>query len=731
MNYSANFHNIVLLLITLSITLPVRSNDLIAVKTNGSELVFKVGDNKKLYQCYFGESLKQEDREGILATEADAYPGFGTSYINEPAIRVVHGDGNTSTELLFVGSTQEKISDDITLTVIETKDAWFPFQVKLFFKAYKNENIIEQWTEISHTEKKAVVLCDYASSHLSFSQPTYHLTQFFGNWADEMNMTEVPLTRGQKVLDSKLGVRSDQFAHPCFLLSLSGPAQENSGVVIGGILAWPGSWKITFDVDELNKLHVISGINPFASHYKLAPNTVFKTPSMLYSYSSNGTGAVTRNFHSWAKKYGVYKGERTRPTLLNNWEATYFNFNEDLLKGIIHDASEMGFELFLLDDGWFGEKYPRDNDNAGLGDWMVNRKKLPNGIGQLVKEADHQKIKFGIWLEPEMVNPKSELYEKHPDWVIGQPNRPLDLSRNQLILDLSNPKVRDFVYNVIDQTLTETPGISYIKWDCNRFVTNSGSYYLSPENQSHLAIEYVRGLYAVLDRVRAKYKDISMMVCSGGGGRIDYSTMPYFDEFWISDNTDALDRIFIQWGTTYFFPAMALASHVSVTPNHITGRSVPLKFRFDVAMSAKLGMDLQPKDMSPAEKEFSKKAIQEYYKIRDIVQFGDLYRILSPYQNERTAMMYVNQAKDKAVVFSYLLKKTINGNTQPLILNGLDPEKNYKLMEINKDNSTYSWFTPLEGKVFSGDFLMKYGLRFTMYNEYDSKIIYLKAEPSK
>jgi alpha-galactosidase len=716
------------LTLIVSTSLSGQSNGLITIRTETSDLVFKVGDNKKLHQCYFGESLKSTDLEGILQTEADAYPCFGTSYVNEAAMRVVHADGNTSTELLYVGHTEQKLSEDVNLTIIETKDAYFPFHVKLCFKAYQKENVIEQWAEISHTEKKDVMLYDYASSHLFFSGPSYYLTQFSGNWADEMKMAEVPLTRGQKVLDSKLGVRSDQFAHACFLLSLDGPAQENSGKVIGGTLAWPGSWKLTFDVDQLNNLHVISGINSYASQYKLAPNTMFKTPSMLFSFSGEGTGDVTRNFHKWAKTYGVYRGDRIRTTLLNNWEATYFKFDEEVLKGIIHDASEMGFELFLLDDGWFGSKYPRNNDNAGLGDWMVNREKLPNGIGQLVKEADKNHIKFGIWLEPEMVNPKSELYEKHPDWVIGQPNRPLDLSRNQLILDLSNPKVRDFVYNVIDQTLTDNPGISYIKWDCNRFMTNAGSYYLSPENQSHLQIEYVRGLYSVLDRVRAKYKDVSMMVCSGGGGRIDYSTLPYFDEFWISDNTDALARIFIQWGTTYFFPAMALASHVSVVPNHITGRITPLKFRFDVAMSAKLGMDLQPKDMSPADKEFSKKAIQAYYGIRQIVQFGDLYRLLSPYQSERTAMMYVSEDKVDAVVFSYLLKKTITGNTQPLILRGLDPKKMYKLTEINRDLTTYSWFTPLEGKVFSGDFLMKYGLHFTMYNEFDSKIICLKAQ---
>ncbi|HEX2394305.1 MAG TPA: alpha-galactosidase [Bacteroidales bacterium] len=702
--------------------------ELIKIETKNTALIFKVDQKSKIQQLYFGESISNDGYNNMLMVNADIYPGFGTSYVNEPALRVVHADGNTSSELVYRSHSTKIIADGIQQTTIHASDTFYPFSVDLCFKAYLNEDIIEQWVEISHREKKDVTLFNYASSHLYFSNPAYYLTQFYGNWANEMNMKEVELTRGQKVLDSKLGVRSDQFAHPCFLLSLGEPSNENSGEVIGGTLAWPGSWNLTFDVDHLNDLHIISGVNSFAGQYRLKPGELLKTPALFFSYSEEGTGKITRSFHQWAKKYGIYKGDRLRTTLLNNWEATYFNFNEEVLSGIIKDASEMGFELFLLDDGWFGNKYPRNNDNAGLGDWEVNRKKLPNGLGYLVEESKKQKIKFGIWLEPEMVNPQSELYENHPDWVIGQPNRALDLSRNQLILDLSNPKVQEYVYGIIDRTLTETPGIAYVKWDCNRFVTNCGSYYLSPETQSHLWIEYTRGLFSVLDKVRSKYKDISLMVCSGGGGRIDYGTLPYFDEFWISDNTDALDRIFIQWGTTYFFPAMALASHVSVVPNHITGRITPLKFRFDVAMSAKLGMDLQPKDLSGKDKEFCRNAIQAYYSIREIVQFGDLYRLLSPYTNTRTAMMYVDQDQKEAVVFSYLLKKTIFGNNQPLILRGLDEHKLYRLSEVNKDPDNYSWFTELEGKVFSGEYLMKYGIRFTMYNEFDSKIIRLTAQ---
>lgn len=703
-------------------------NECISIVTKDIQIVFKVDKNNKLRQCYFGEKLKGAPEE-VAITNVDAYPAFGTSYVNEPAMRVVHADGNTSSELVYVKYSVEKQKNGADKTTIVLKDSYFPFEVKLCFNSYKEDNLIEQWTEISHQEKKEVILYNYASSHLYFSEPSYYLTQFFGNWADEMNMEEVKLTRGTKILDSKLGVRSNQHAHACFLLSLDAPAEENSGRVIGGTLAWPGSWKLAFDIDELNNLHVVSGINNFASQYKLAKGENFVTPKFLYTYSSEGTGTISRNFHRWAKKYGIWRGDKTRTTLLNNWEATYFDFNEKVLSGIIKDASEMGFELFLLDDGWFGDKHPRNNDDAGLGDWMVNKKKLPNGIGYLVDESKKNGIKFGIWLEPEMVNPKSELYEKHPDWVITQPNRPLDLSRNQLILDLCNPKVQDYVFSVVDKTLSDNPGIAYIKWDCNRFITNSGSFYLPADKQSHLWIEYTRGLFSVLDRVRVKYKDVSIMLCSGGGGRIDYGTLPYFDEFWISDNTDALNRIFIQWGTTYFFPSMALASHVSVVPNHITGRSVPLKFRFDVAMSAKLGMDLQPKDMTADEKEFSKKAIKDYYSIREIVQFGDLYRLLSPYTSQRAAMMYVSENTNDAVVFTYLLDKEINGaNNQPLFLKGLDPDKKYKLTELNKDPKNYSWFESLEGKTYTGDYLMKYGLRFTMYNQYESKVIRLQAQ---
>lgn len=700
----------------------------IIIRTDNTCLVYKINDKNKVCQSHFGNSLNDRDCEQIPTSEDDIMLAFGTNYVHQAAVRAVHGDGNTSTELVFDKVETKRLNDNQVQTDIYLKDTYFPFSVKVSFKTFEKEDIIEQWAEYSHQEKGKVTLYDFASSCLSFKSPNYYMTRFFGDWADELHMTESRLARGVTTVDSKLGVRSNQYTHPYFYLSFDEPSAEESGKVIGGTLAWPGSFSFQFSIDNREKLRIISGINSYAGHYILEKGEVLKTPSLLYTFSDSGRGVVSRRFHRWARQYGVYNGTKPHMTLMNNWEATYFDFNNEILTGIIKDAADMGFDLFLLDDGWFGNKYPRNSDQAGLGDWEINRKKLPEGLGYLVKECQKNNIKFGIWLEPEMVNPASELYEKHPDWIITQPNRPLDLSRNQLILDLCNPQVQDFVYDVVDKTMKETPGISYIKWDCNRFVTNSGSFYLSKEKQSHLWIEYVKGLMNVLQRVRESYPDVTIMACSGGGGRIDYGTMPYFDEFWVSDNTDALDRIFIQWGIQQFFPAICMAAHVSVCPNHITGRTVPLKFRFDVAASGKLGMDLQPGQMTEDEKKFSKLALQDYNKIKNIVQFGDLYRLLSPYENNKVSIMYALEDQSRAVVYSFLQKKEIYGNTQPLYLKGLNPDKNYRLREVNKVPDRWSRFDSLEGKVYSGAYLMNYGVSFYMSDEYESLVFEVIAE---
>jgi alpha-galactosidase len=302
----------------------------------------------------------------------------------------------------------------------------------------------------------------------------------------------------------------------------------------------------------------------------------------------------------------------------------------------------------------------------------------------------------------------------------------LDLQRNQLILDLSNPQVQEYVYHCIAKLLTGNAGISYIKWDCNRYITNPGSSYLGKDRQANLFIDYPKALLSIMDRVRQAFPKVTLMVCSGGGGRMDYATMPYFQEYWPSDNTDAVDRIKIGWGLEYFFPSVGFASHVSNVPNGITGRTTSLKFRFDVAMTGKLGMDLQPMQMTPAEKTFCKNAIQTYKGIQDVVLHGDLYRLLSPYEGSRTALMYASEDSAKAVVFSYLLQNSINGDRSVLRLGGLKKDARYRLTELNK--GTHSELGALEGKTFTGDFLMTAGLQFTMYNEYESTVFQLTEE---
>ena len=390
---------------------------------------------------------------------------------------------------------------------------------------------------------------------------------------------------------------------------------------------------------------------------------------------------------------------------------------------MMESFSALGGELFVMDDGWFGNKYSRDRGNSSLGDWTVNKKKLPLGIEGLIASAQKHKIKFGIWIEPEMSNTKSELFEKHPDWILKCKHRPLSTGRGetQVVLDMTNPEVQDFVFNVIDNLMTSYPNINYMKWDANSSMLDYGSSYLPKEKQSHLYIEYHRGLNKVLERIRAKYPQLVLQACAGGGGRINYGMLPYFDEFWTSDDTDALQRIYLQWGVSSFYPAIAMAAHVSADKNHQTGRLLPLKFRFDVAMSGRLGMEIQPKDMNEADKAFSQRAIATYKDIRPVVQFGDLYRLISPYDNKGVAsLMYSTPGKDKAVFYAYKMAHFINMTIPNVKMSGLDPQKKYRLTDLTPLDKNKP--CTLHNKTISGKILMEEGiaLQTLLKNEYSS-----------
>ncbi len=679
-----------------------QSTSPIVIETEHVSLVLAVGQRQKLYQTYLGPKLATAAEYQQLPQRHEAYPPAGTDNLFEPALRVVHADGNPALALQYADVQTSKAGEGVTNTTIRLRDPLYPVEVQLHFVAYQREDVIKTWTEIVHREKKPVVLTNYASAMLHLDAHQYYLTQLHGDWAEEAQQQESQLTSGVKVLDTKLGTRAGMYQTPSFFLAPDRPATETTGDVLAGSLAWTGNFRLAFELDNENMLRLSAGINPYASEYTLPAGQPFITPEFIFTYSTQGKGQASRNLHRWARQQGgTLDGTQPRLTLLNNWEATFFNFDEPKLDALMGDAAKLGVDMFLLDDGWFGNKYPRKDDTQGLGDWQPTKTKLPNGVGHLVQTATKEGIKFGIWIEPEMVNPKSELYEKHPDWILKLPSRPEDYYRNQLVLDLTNPKVQDFVYGIVDAQLSQ--GAAYLKWDCNRMLTNAYSQHLG-KDQSHLYVDYVRGLYRVLDRVRQKYPHTPMMLCSGGGARADYGGLKYFTEFWPSDDTDALERVYMQWGFLNFFPSNTLASHVT---NWNQGQS--LKFRTDIAMMGKLGYDIEVSKMTPDELKFSQQALKDYKRLSPVIWQGDLFKLRSPYESNQPALLYVTPKQDKAVVFGYNLRTRFHETVLPVKLQGLDPARRYRLTEINLMPGQKSNL-PANGQTYSGDYLMKVGV---------------------
>lgn len=694
---------------------------LIKIETERTSLIYQVADNGRLYQKYLGKKLHHDSDIQYLPQGTEAYLTHGMEDYFEPAIHIRHNDYNSSLLLKYVDHSSNNTGNGINETVITLKDDKYPVTVKLHYVAYDKENIIRTFTEISHEEKKPVILSKYASSMLHLNSSKYFLTEFSGDWAHEANVTERELAFGKKVIDTKLGARANMFVSPFFQLALDNPSQENAGEVLVGTIGWTGNFRFTFEVDNKNELRIISGINPYDSEYSLPAKEVFRTPDFYFTYSTQGKGEASRSFHDWARNHQVKKGNETRMTLLNNWESTYFDFDENKLIGLMDEATKLGVDMFLLDDGWFANKYPRSSDHQGLGDWEETAGKLPNGVGRLVEEAHKKGIKFGIWIEPEMVNPKSELYEKHKDWVIHLPNRDEYYFRNQMVLDLSNPKVQDHVFGVVDNLMTKYPGIAFFKWDCNSPITNIYSVYLK-DKQSHLYIDYVRGLYKVLDRIKAKYPDLPMMLCAGGGGRSDYEALKYFTEFWPSDNTDPIERLFIQWGYSQVFPSKALCAHVTTW-----NRGTSIKFRTDVAMMCKLGFDIKLEDMNQNEHLYCDQAVKNYNRLKPVILEGDMYRLVSPYGSNHTSSMFVGKDKKTAAVFAFDIHPRYAEKTLPVRLQGLDINKMYRVKEINMMPGSNS---SLKGndQVFSGEYLMNVGLDLFTTQQLNSRLIEITAE---
>ncbi len=703
------------------------SSQTISLTTDHTQMVLKVNQQKRLCQTYLGEKLsEQTDLSQLSMPQAglssscikglEAYPVMGTEDYYEPTFEIRHADGNPTSVLKYVRHTQQGNETSILL-----RDELYPVEVTLYYKVFAREDIIQQWAEIRHEEKGKVYLGRYASSMLYFEAPQYFLTEFASDWAKEMQMQNQELQFGKKVVDSRLGTRANLMTQPFFEVGLGEPVRENEGTVLMGTLGWTGNFRFTFEVDNQHVLRVVSGINHDAGTYLLRKGDTFRTADFFFTLSTKGAGEGSRRFQRWMMAHQLHKAKDDRMTLLNNWENTYFDFNEEKLVALFGEAKDLGVDLFLLDDGWFGNKYPRKNDHAGLGDWQVTKDKLPQGIPYLVKKAKENGVNFGIWIEPEMVNPKSELAEKHPDWILQLPSRETYYFRNQLVLDLCNPQVQDFVFGVVDGLMQENPDIKFMKWDCNSPITNIWSPYLK-ENQGNLYVDYVRGLYKVLDRVQAKYPDLYMMMCSGGGGRSDVKGLSYFTEFWCSDNTDPIERLFIQWGYSQFMPAKAMCAHVTEW-----NRRTSIKFRVDVAFQGKLGFDIGLKGLSNDDRQYCREAIKEYKRLKDVVWSPNLYRLVSPYEGQHCVLQRVSDDKAHSILFAYDIHPRYGETILPTRLRGLDAESKYRVKEICLMPGRQSWLS-CSDKTYTGDFLMKVGIKVTSANDLVSHIIEITKE---
>lgn len=702
------------------------------IETRTTVLCLQTSEEGQLLSTYFGKKLlhaeeyptiqslnKFKPGNDDLFNQKFAYVSSGTTNLLEPALTLTHSDGNNSLTLHYVSHQIEHTDNNQTLTKIILSDPRYKLSVILYYKAYFEEDVIQQWCEIKNNEQGDITLQKYASANLTLSASSFFLKSHHGGWGKEMHAATKELGSGIYTLDSKLGTRTNLLQSCSFMVSLDHQATETTGEVIAGSLAWSGNFKIDFETFDEYYLRITAGINNFASTYTLQEGKSLITPAFIYSYSDQGMGLVSRNLHNWARKYQIAHGQGDRYTILNNWETTYFDFDEDKLINLVADTKNIGVDVFLLDDGWFGNRYPRNSDKGGLGDWQVNEQKLPNGLGKIVQETKDKGVKFGIWLEPEMVNPKSELYEKHPDWILRQPQLPEYYMRNQLVLDLSNTQVQTFIVQTIENIFQEIPDLAFIKWDCNSLIYHAHSATIN--NQNHFYIDYVNGLYSILERVTAKYPDVHMMLCAGGGSRVDYAALKYFTEFWPSDNTNPFDRIFMQWEYSYYFPSISVDNHVTDMGKQ------SIKFKTDVAFMGKLGFDIRVEELDENELLFTQQAIKQYDSIKHLIWQGDLYRLQDPYQHKVASLSYVDTKKEKALVLNYHMPTTFATKiAKPIKMQGLDPKKKYRISEINVFPGEES---PIDSAVeYSGDFLQTIGFNPQVDAKRSSVLLLITAE---
>ena len=636
------------------------------------------------------------DRTFSLEHIRQEYPVYGSTDYRHPAVEVLQENGSRISDFQYTGhticdgkpglsglpATYTESDEEAKTLCVTLYDRVTDIKVELLYTIFEEGAVIARSTKLSNEGTRPVHLLTAMSMCLDLPDKDYVWMQLSGSWSRERHVKNRTLEQGILAIDSMRGNSSHE--HNPFMVLKRPNATENEGEVIGFSLVYSGNFRIQAEVDTHDVTRITAGINPAGFDWKLDAQESFQTPEAVIVYSEDGLNGMSQTFHRLYRKRLArgYWRDRPRPILNNNWEATYFDFTEDRLVEIASKAKECGVELFVLDDGWFGE---RNNDRAGLGDWIPNKARLPRGITALSERIEALGMKFGLWFEPEMTNRDSDLYRAHPDWILQTPERNVSHGRYQYVLDFSRKEVVDCIYGMMHKILSEAR-ISYIKWDMNRSITECYSAVLAADRQGEVFHRYILGVYDLYERLTSAFPQVLFESCASGGGRFDPGLLYYAPQGWASDDSDAVERLKIQYGTSMCYPISSIGSHVSVTPNHHVFRNTPLHTRANVAYFGTFGYELDLNKLSPEEIGQVKAQISFMKEYREILQFGTFYRLKSPFEGNETVWMAVSEDKNTAIVGWYRVLNGVNMPYSRVRLRGLHPDVVYENIQNGTEN---------------------------------------------
>lgn len=704
-------------------------NGVFTLETADSALQMKVDEYKVLQQTWYGEKTGQDmsfllqypdvgfsgspydvgdERTYSLDTRMSAYPTWGTGDYRVVAAAARDEQGASALDLryeshqIFDGRKElpglPYVRDADQTLEITLRDTVSQLRVVLSFSILEKEDVITEHVRFINDSGQVIELEKAASFAAGFMDDDLELVHFHGRHCKERQMESMPIGHNIQTISSRRGSSSHQH-NPAVLLKRNSTT-ETAGDAYGFMLMYSGSFAIEIEKDQLHQIRITGGILPDGFTWRLEPGESFTTPEAVLSYSSQGMGRLSRNFHDLINQHIIapQHQNRPRPVLINNWEATYFNFDRDKILSIARQASSLGIDMLVLDDGWFGK---RDSDHSGLGDWHVNEEKLGGSLSSLIDEIKAMGMQFGIWIEPEMISEDSDLYRTHPDWAIRIPQRGPVRARDQLVLDMANPEVVDYLYEKFAGLLRNND-IAYVKWDKNRSLSDWYTQTLPAQRMKEMPHRYVLGVYDLIDRLTREFPDVLFEGCSGGGGRFDAGMLYYTPQIWTSDDTDAHERTQIQYGTSFFYPVSTMGSHVSAVPNHQTGRITSLEARGTVAMHGSFGYELDLNLVSEEEKEQVKEQVKWYKALQPLIYHGDYYRLSDPVRDEMAVWEYVSKDQSVVLVQGLVYETRPNSLQRCIKLQGLDENAAYRLTASN--------YARVEGELYTGKALMKGGI---------------------